>query len=156
VRREDLKEGGVRLPISRQETQGKEFDWFAIDRAGELATCSSAGWGEIPTFVLQQCTVADSPIMHIDRLIAIMPEIGGHIVEGHGPGTCREWPLLGNRGLYVYDWAHGSETYERIIVPTVPVRAESLCSGVLALLRAVTVSQFTFGCCQSFPGAKLV
>lgn len=142
------------MPISRQDVLLKEFDWFATDSAGELATCSSAGWGEIPAIVLQQCTLADSPMEHIDRLIAVMPEIGGHRVEAHGPGTCQEWPLLGNRGLYVYDWGHGS-TYERIIVPTVPVRADTLCSEILALLRGVTVSQFTFACCRSFPGAGL-
>jgi hypothetical protein len=34
------------MPTSRQETLGKEFDWFAIDSAGELAACSSAGWGD--------------------------------------------------------------------------------------------------------------
>jgi hypothetical protein len=33
------------MPISSQEIEGTEFDWFAIDSAGELATCSSAGWG---------------------------------------------------------------------------------------------------------------
>jgi hypothetical protein len=143
------------MPISWREVQGKEFDWCAIDSAGELATCSSAGWGEIPAIVLQQCTLADSPIQHIDRLIAVMPEIGGHRAEGHGPGSCEEWRLLGNRGLYVYDWKHWSGPYERIIVPTVPVRADTLCLEILALLRAVTVSQFTFASCRSFPGAGL-
>jgi hypothetical protein len=56
------------MTISWREIQGKEFDWFAIDSAGELATCSSAGWGEMPTIVLRQCTLANSPIQHIDRL----------------------------------------------------------------------------------------
>jgi hypothetical protein len=106
-------ERSYNMPVSRQDVLLKEFDWFAIDSAGELATCSSAGWGEIPGIVLQQCAHADSPMEYIDRLIAVMPEIGGHRVEGHGSGTCREWPLFGNRGLYVYDWEHRSETYER-------------------------------------------
>jgi hypothetical protein len=44
-----------------------------------------------------------------------MPEIGGHRVEGHGLGWCKDWRLLGNRGLYVYDWKHWSGPYERII-----------------------------------------
>jgi hypothetical protein len=143
------------MPTSRQETLGKEFDWFAIDSAGELAACSSAGWGEIPAIVLQQCTLADSPIQHIDRLIAVMPEIGSHRAEGRGPGKCWEWPLLGNRGLYVYDWKHWHGPYERIIVPTVPTRADALCSEILASLRPVTVSQFAFACCRSFPGVGL-
>jgi hypothetical protein len=148
-------EARCKMPTSRQETLGKEFDWFAIDSAGELAACSSAGWGEIPAIVLQQCTLADSPIQHIDRLIALMPEIGSHRAEGRGPGKCWEWPLLGNRGLYVYDWKHWHGPYERIIVPTVPMRADALCSEILASLRPVTVSQFAFACCRSFPGAGL-
>jgi hypothetical protein len=147
-------ERGYELPVSRQDALLKEFDWFAIDSAGELATCSSAGRGEIPAIVLQQCTLADSPMEYIDRL-AVMPEIGGHRAEGHGPGTCQEWPLFGNRGLYVYDWARGSETYERIIVPIIPMRADTLSSEILALLRVVTLGQFKFACCRSFPGASL-
>src|SRR5262245_31399517 len=60
-------EARCKMPTSRQQTLGKEFDWFVIDSAGELGACSSAGWGEIPAIVLQQCTLADSPIQHIDR-----------------------------------------------------------------------------------------
>jgi len=84
-----------------------------------------------------------------------MPEIGGHRVEGRGPGACEDYRLFGNRGLYVYDWKHWSGPYERIIVPTVPVRADTLSSETLALLRAVNISQFTFASCRSFPGADV-
>ena len=144
------------MPISRQEILGiVEFDWFAIDSVGELTLCSSAGFGEIPEIVLQQCSLADSPIQHLDRLIALMPEIGSHRAEGRGPGACREWPSLGNRGVYVYDWKHYSGPYERIIVPDVPVRADALCSEILASLRPVTISQFAFASCRSFRGADL-
>ena len=69
------------MPISRQDAYLKELDWFAIDNAGELATFVG-GCGEIPAIVLQQCTLTDSPMEHIDRLTAVMPEIGGHRVEG--------------------------------------------------------------------------
>src|SRR5215470_15055078 len=78
------------MPISRQEILGiVEFDWFAIDTVGEVALCSSAGFGEIPEIVLQQCSLADSPIQHLDRLIALMPEIGSLRADG------RAWRLQG-------------------------------------------------------------
>jgi hypothetical protein len=62
----------------------------------------------------------------LDQLIAAMSETGGHRAEGRGRGACREWPLLGNRGVYVYDWKHWHGPYERIIVPNVPVCAIAL------------------------------
>ncbi len=138
---------------------GLEFDWFAIDCAGHLALCASAGWGEIPPAILEAASAgSDGGAGGADPsrdLIQSLAEAGGHRCEAHGPGACGDWRLLGNRGLYVYDWVHWAGPYTRIIVPEVPVSVQEIGADLLASLNAIAAPHLRFADCSTFDGGKL-
>ena len=134
---------------------GLEFDWFAIDGAGQLAICASAGWGEIPAAILASAGAGNTPDAYIGALIQSLPETGGYRCEAQGPGTCQDWRLLGSRGLYAYDWVHWAGPYTRIVAPEVPTRVKEVDAGLLASLRAIAVPHLHFANCSSFDGSKL-
>lgn len=143
------------LMTTRTDFLGYEFDWFAIDRAGCLALCSSAGYGEIPAIVIERSATASPPIEHINALIAALTERGRHRCEGRGPGSCSEWRLLGSRGLYVYDWDFWSGPYQRIIAPEVAIQASDLDPNLLDALAPVVLPGLHFAQHKSFHGSDV-
>ena len=144
------------MELSRDDQfVGLEFDWFALDSHGLIAICSSAGWGEIPSAVLQTSTPDDTPDHYVEQLVTELPAIGGYRTEGRGPGSCNEWKLLGQRGLFVYDWRHWQGPYDRIIVPEVTVTALTIPTELLDRLRIVTLDWMSFADCSSFDGSRV-
>jgi hypothetical protein len=145
----------VPMPVARRDIYGLEFDWLAIDATGAIALCASAGYGEIPLAILRHSTSVESGADVDRRLIAALPVIGGHRVEGHGPGWCEEWRLLGARGLYVYDWRHWSGPYVRVIVPSAPLHPTRTTPDLLTLLPSIVLPELDFADSLSFSGTGL-
>jgi len=137
------------MSLTRDEVHGGEFDWFAVDAKGHIALCSTAGYGEIPASVLAASTEEVSPIDCIDELVRNLPAIGIATSEGRGPGSCEEWPALAQRGIFIYDWKHWDGPYERIVVPTQPIRAANIPAPLLSKLLTVTTG-FCFEAATAF------
>jgi hypothetical protein len=130
--------------MKREDVAGLEFDWFALDRDGHIAIFSTAGWGEIPTAVLE-ASAADGDDSDAEAaLIERMPRIGEWRSEGKGPGGCREWTDLGMRGLYVFDWRHWSGPYERIVVPATPAHLSDVPKDLQARFTLVRMEAVCF------------
>jgi hypothetical protein len=81
---------------------GREFDWFAVDRCGQVALFSTAGEGRVP----------DQVLAHLD----IHDKVGASI-EVTNWGTEKVWQSYAAKGLYVYDWDFRTQCYARIARP---------------------------------------
>lgn len=95
-----------------------EFDWFAVDRAGQVAAFSVFGFGPVP------CAV----VPHADALDEMYRKDVGEYATA---------------GLWVYEWAYRSGPYQRIRVPGSPVRIDAL-RGELARLARLVVLDLSF------------
>jgi hypothetical protein len=140
------------MTVDRNQLLGLEFDFALIDGDGHVALFSTAGYGPIPKNVL----AAAEPSERADPqsvLLASLPEVGAARVEGRGPGTCTEWPALGCRGVFVYDWLAHDGPYERVIAPEVAIVRDDL-SVVAAGLIAGAIGG-CFDRLANVPGEEL-
>ena len=85
------------------ERQGTEFDWFALDDAGEVAVFATAGLGPVPA---QVRTASEAHDAMGDRIA----------VTGRG-GTHRLGQLR-QGGLFAYAWNDESRCYSRVGQPS--------------------------------------
>jgi hypothetical protein len=102
------------------ELDGREFDWFAIDRDGRLALFSTAGEGVVPPAVHARYSEHDS----VSETIA-----------APRTGTADVWQDYADAGLYVFDWDHRA-SYRKLANPTRDMTV-ALQSGILALASLV-------------------
>jgi len=87
------------------ELNGLEFDWFAIDRNGNLALFATAGEGFVPGFV------AEHYLFHL----ALSDSI-----EVPDYGTADVWKNYAAVGLFVFDWRVPGGPYEKRASPSHP------------------------------------
>jgi hypothetical protein len=121
--------------LKREDVWGIEFDWWATDQDGHIAIFCSAGYGPIPLAALEDPrATADADVAAL--LIDGLPSRGRWRAEGRGPGECREWVQLAERGLYVFDWAPYHGPYDRVVVPEVALTRSGL-PDVIASARAL-------------------
>jgi hypothetical protein len=143
------------MPDQFYDYEGSEFDWFLVDGKKRVALCSSAGFGDVPLSVLDGLTEDKLPTNEIPKLIEQTPELGGHEVEGRGPGKCIEFRQMANRGFFVFDWKHWKGPYERILVPEIHLTVGEQGIELPNSLRAVCVDQLNFERINSFQVADL-
>jgi hypothetical protein len=124
------------MPVDRKQLLGREFDFAFGDEDGHVALFSTAGYGPVPKAALMAKGVEALPEPE-QVMLANLSEIGSVQSEGRGPGQCAEWPALGRRGVYVYDWRPHSGPYERIIVPEIATTSNAVGSCVVSLLAGV-------------------
>ena len=88
------------------ERQGTEFDWFALDDAGEVAVFATAGSGPVPAQV--RTASGDHDGM-------------GDRVAVTGWGTPTVWDSYAKVGLFAYDWDDQRRCYSRVGQPSQPI-----------------------------------
>jgi hypothetical protein len=93
---------------SHPDIDGREFDWFAVDRKGCVALLATAGSGPVPLLVRAN-------YQEHDRVSEIIPCINW--------GSDKVWDSYAAMGLYVYDWNH-RDKYLRRRVPHAPILDE--------------------------------
>ena len=81
---------------------GREFDWFAVDRDGNVGLFSSAGQGFIPVSVLSNFKEHD---------------VISNSIDTPNWGSLQIWSDYSEMGLYVYDWKHNGGPYNRVRNP---------------------------------------
>ncbi len=103
------------------ERQGTEFDWFALDDAGEVAVFATAGFGPVPAQVRTASELHDA--------------IGDRIAVA-GWGTPTVWDSYASMGLFAYDWDDESRCYSRVGQPSRPINEDlSVPLAAMALPR---------------------
>ena len=100
---------------------GEEFDWFALDEAGQVAVFATAGSGPVHAQVPLQTSIHDAV---------------GDRIEMSGWGTNAVWDSYARVGLYAYDWDGQQNCYRRVAEPFRAVTEElSAHLGAAALPR---------------------
>ncbi len=129
--------------MKRDEVAGVEFDWFAVDQDDHLAVFSSFGWGAIPSSVLDAYSIDDN-VDTEDALIKNMPPTGTWLPEGSGPGSCEEWKQLATIGIYVFDWIAWDGPYQRVTIPTNPIRLATIPQDLRRIFQVVRMDDVCF------------
>jgi len=88
------------------ERQDTEFDWFALDDAGEVAVFATAGLGLVPVQV---------------RAASELHDAMGDRITVTGWGTPTVWDSYTRVGLFVYDWDDQRRCYARVGQPSRPI-----------------------------------
>ncbi len=130
------------MTVDRNQLQGLEFDFALADEDGHVALFSTAGYGPVPRSALAAEDPAALPEPEA-VLLSALHEIGSARLEGRGSGDCAEWPALGRRGVFVYDWRPNGGPYERVIVPEVAITREALAGSVASLISGVIAGCFS-------------
>ncbi|WP_454831318.1 hypothetical protein [Pseudoxanthomonas wuyuanensis] len=86
-----------------RDIQGVEFDWFAIDRDGQVALFATAGHGPVPASVLDASDTHDA----IGEAIAVS-----------SLGSIAVWQSYARAGLYAFDWSEPQGSYVRVAEPS--------------------------------------
>ena len=77
------------MSIYLNEICGREFDWFAIDKEGEIAIFSTVGEGGVPEVIIENYKIHD--------------EIS-EMIELPNWGSSKVWDDFSDLGLVVFDW----------------------------------------------------
>ncbi len=129
--------------MSREAFEGVEFDWFAVDATGHVGHFSTAGYGPVPLPVLDRLDAAQTDeLWSLGERLLGLPVVGQ--ATGHLPGEIDDWLELARRGLFGFDWQHGSGPYRRAATPGVPVSIADLPADLQRLVRLVELPGVRF------------
>ena len=123
--------------------KGEEFDWFAVDARGCVGHFSTAGFGPLPSRLLERLDGGRrDAVWNLGARILALPVIGTATV--HLRGERGDWLAQARRGLFSYDWRHWKGPYRRAATPDLPVLLEDLPSDIRELLGLVTWPELRF------------
>jgi hypothetical protein len=77
-----------------------DFEWYAVDRKGQLAFLTSAGFGPVPLLVFRSQEVYYRAAGYFRSL----PSRCGYTLFASGPYDWSCWIKVAEQGLYSYDW----------------------------------------------------
>ncbi|MEM9378710.1 MAG: hypothetical protein AAGB93_02090 [Planctomycetota bacterium] len=120
---------------------GVEFDWFAHDAAGSVATLSTAGGGFLPPGVARFRDEIEATFAAMAGLAAT--------TRSHDDAEVREdrtgrWPLAVERGFFVYVAHLYGGPYRRIARPIAPIRVDELPAEIARVVRKVSLASASF------------
>jgi hypothetical protein len=121
---------------------GMEWDFLAVDSAGQVAVLSTAGEGPIPAPVLAAREDVELAVAQLQDLLATTSAVPA---DPDQSGNYSEWFDLSARGLYAYDWTAMTGGYELISAPAQPAQLELLPEPIRAAATLVRSSQLFAG-----------
>lgn len=101
---------------------GTEFDWLAVDEAGEVAVFSSAGYGPVPLAVMAIAGMLNDEY----EKLRCLPVVSPCAEHPEGPGNYADWIRFAEGGLYGFDWRLWDGPYVRLTAPGEPLRFDDL------------------------------
>lgn len=131
------------LGIVNHEFLGSEFDWVAVDRNGVVGYFASAGAGWIPESILSEA----EPFWDSLSVILSLPKISEVLNRCSSPHHILDWLEVAARGVFAFDWNHGTKRYELVASPVSFLRLED--AGKLAFLARCTCLPCLFA--EDFP-----
>ena len=126
--------------------EGIDYEWFAVDAAGHIATFTTAGIGPIPATVLTARAAEDA----LDEFLRRLPTRGTGTMLVSLPRP-DDYIAFAERGLFAYDWADVHRTakncsgvYELYSRPSSPITLSELPAQFQSLLRERAFSDMRF------------
>jgi len=126
--------------IKREDAEGLEYDWLAVDAEGFVALFSTAGAGFVPDELLRDPEGFDAAIK---ALLGMPARTTAKCGRDLPPGRVNTWRLVAERGLFAFDSDPLGGPYRLIAKPHVAVRARDLppeISSVVGRIALTTVS----------------
>jgi hypothetical protein len=107
---------------------GIEFDWLGLDRQGQVAIFTTAGYGAVPEIVNLHLAEVDGAI----EQVAHLPVVGSadRIDTPTADGDYSDWFAYSAIGFYAYDWHMWHGPYRRLCSPSVPIEVADLPPGL--------------------------
>lgn len=121
---------------------GRELDWLARDRDGNIGFFSSAGFGTLPDLVIERVDL----FLPCFENVQLLPLRGAaRLAEPIADGIIADWCVVAERGLFAYDWQHRRGRYELIASPTNPLRVAAIDDQWLATAAGLVTLNIVFG-----------
>jgi hypothetical protein len=137
---------------TKEDIQGREYDWLAVDSDGLVGLFSTAGGGYAPEEFLKDIDAFDSAIASILSLAVSSPVNCSRDVP---VGLCNTWKMVAERGLFAFDSDPLGGPYRLIATPHRPVILENLPTIVKGVVSRVVLSQVTFRIAQEITEDQL-
>ena len=109
--------------MNRSELWGREWDFLAVDKTGQVAVLSSAGYGPIPSAVLASRETVERAVDAVMRLPVTTSAVPTDPERG---GNYSDWYDISSRGFYTFDWHVWHGPYELIATPAEPLHVDHL------------------------------
>lgn len=123
--------------MSGFDIRGLEWDWFAVDAAGQVGMFSTAGGGLAPPAILHDEDYFAAALDARERLIAEPPNTTARRAPRVGAGLRNDWRLLAERGCYGFDSTIAGNDYRRVAVPAQPRPLEEFSPSLRTLFARV-------------------
>ncbi len=127
--------------IKREDAEGLEYDWLAVDADGFVALFSTAGAGFAPEGLLQDPEAFDTAI---DALLKMPARTAVDCGCDLPPGRVNTWRLVAERGLFAFDSDPLGGPYRLIAKPHSPVRANDLPTTVSSIAGRIVLPAVFF------------
>ncbi len=127
--------------MHRDDAQGLEYDWLAVDAEGFVAMFSSAGAGFAPDEILRDPEAFDSAI---DAILNMPARSTAECVRELPPDRVNTWKLVAERGVFAFDSDPLGGPYRLIATPHAPVRAVDLPPSVSSVVGRIALPTVFF------------
>jgi hypothetical protein len=127
--------------IKREDAEGLEYDWLAVDAEGFVALFSTAGAGFAPAELLRDPEGFDAAISAILKTPARTAADCGRDLP---PGRVNTWRLVAERGLFAFDSDPLGGPYQLIAKPHIPVRAADLPTAIASVAGRIVLPAVSF------------
>src|SRR5471030_914077 len=108
---------------TRDDIEGVEYDWLAVDAEGFVGLLSTAGGGYVPEAFLRSIDPVDSAI---DTIMSLPASTSAECNRELPAGLTNTWRLVAERGVFAFDSDPHGGPYRPIATPHVPVRLQDL------------------------------
>lgn len=129
---------------------GPDLEWFAIDSGGRVAGFTNAGFATVPASVFKSWEMYNRTLDAID----ILPSNGDADWVGLKPPMFHTWADWSSRGLFGFDWNHGSSVpnsllpYVLMTAPSQPLHLSQLPDDVAAYISLTAFPELDFRDCR--------
>jgi hypothetical protein len=145
------------MAISDIDQETQDLEWFAIDACGSIGFFTTGGVGVLPATVAVSAN--DQQVVADFFWNTLIPSASANLSDGTQVlqdqiqndstlGQFRDWLQMAARGLYGFDYqparVRPTPTYNRVTVPTTPLRVELLPHHVQEILARTVLSEALF------------
>jgi hypothetical protein len=127
--------------LTREDAEGREYDWLAMDSEGFAALFSTAGAGFAPDELLRDPESFDRAI---DAILSLPASSTAECKRELPSDRTNTWRLVAERGLFAFDSDPSGGPYRLIGKPNSPVRVGDLPSSISSVVKRIELPGLLF------------